>query len=390
MPRLARPRRALTVAVALFPLSGCLSLIAAAVPTPPLPEPAYTRGVPAEEPLPRVVADGLSAEELRDVTVYRDTVRAVVNVSAVRPYRTVLGRARQSESLGSGYILDQTAHVVTNNHVIEGAERVTVTLYDGSAYPGRVIGADPEMDLAVVRFDPMGRKLTTLAFGDSSTVQVGQRVYALGSPFGLEGTLTVGVVSGINRPVPSESGFILRNLIQTDAAINTGNSGGPLLNSAAEVIGINVLILSPSGGNVGVGFAIPANSARRVLDGIMADGRVERGWIQISGVSVTARIAAAVGLPASSGVLVTRVHPGGNAEEAGLRDGRHGTLARYGLTAVPVEGDIITALDGVPVGSTVELLSLLEPTEPGNVVALTVVRGTERLELPVTLSDRPE
>jgi S1-C subfamily serine protease len=388
--KLHRATVILLLTVSALSLSGCLSLIAAAREVPPLPEPEYAAGIPPEEPLPDVRTAGLSAEEVRDITVYRNAVRAVVSVSAVSSYRTIFGRAREREVVGSGYIMDGTAHVVTNNHVIEGAQRVWVTTYDGSAYPGKVIGADPETDLAVIRFDPLGRELTTLTLGDSSRIQVGQKVYALGSPFGLEGTLTVGAVSGVNRPVPSESGFILRNLIQTDAAINTGNSGGPLLNTAGEVIGINVLIVSPSGGSVGVGFAIPSNSARRVVDGILADGEIERGWIQMNAVSVTPGMASSLGLQTRAGVMVTSVHPGGNAEAAGLRDGAAGPRVRYGMAEIPLEADIITAVNGTPVASIVELLSLLEPTKPGDEVQLTVRRAGERVVLTITLSERPE
>ena len=387
---IARTLGLIFVAGGVLALSGCMSLIAVATsPVPPLPLPTYTVGVPVEQPLPPILAEGLSVEELQDVVVYRNAVRAVVNISAVRTYSGSFGRTGAGEAIGSGFILDQKAHVVTNSHVVEGASRVTVTLYDGSAYPGEVIGADSEMDLAVIRFDPLGRSLTTLPLGDSSRVQVGQRVYALGSPFGLEGTLTVGVVSGLNRPIPSESGYIIRNLIQTDASINSGNSGGPLLNSAGEIIGINVMIFSPSGGSVGVGFAIPAGSARRVIESILADGRVERGWIQMSAVTVNSRLAAYAGLSSPTGVLVTRVHAGGNAAAAGLRDGRDGPLVRYGLSEIPVAADIITAVNGIEVRAAVELLSLLEPTEPGEIVTLTVIRAGTKVEVRVELSERP-
>lgn len=368
-------------------LTGCLSFVGTA--GPPTAEPTYATGAVSDGPLPTLRTEGLSAEEIRTVGVYRTAVRGVVNITAVQLRTTRFGRAVFSQAIGSGFIIDEQAHVVTNNHVVEGATQVTVTLYDGSAYPGEVVGADPELDVAVVRFDPQGRALTELRLGDSSLVQVGQQAYALGSPFGLEGTLTVGIVSGLNRPVPSESGFIIRDLIQTDTAINTGNSGGPLLNSSGEVIGINVLILSPTGGSVGVGFAIPANSARRVIDGLLADGRIDRGWIEMSGLTVTARLAAFAGLPSAAGVLVTNVTPGGNAEAAGLRDGRNGPVARYGLSTVPVTADIIVGVNGTEVHSAVELLSLLEPTEPGETITLTVVRGGERVDLSVILTERP-
>lgn len=365
-------------------LSGCATLLFPRGPV--LPEPVYTTGIPEEQPLPPIRTEGLTSEEIQDVTVYRNAVRAVVNVEALRVDRY----GRSGNVLGSGFILDQDGTVVTNYHVVQAASRITITMYDGSAYRGTVVGYDPELDVAVLRFDPLGRTLTTLAMADSTGVQVGQRVYALGNPFGLEGSLSTGIVSGLNRPIPSGTGFIIRDLIQTDAAINTGNSGGPLLNSSGQVVGVNVIILSPSGGSVGVGFAIPSNAVQRVVRSILADGQVERGWIDISGFTVTPRLASYAGLQTSRGVLITRVHPGGNAASAGLRDGQGGPLVRYGLTQIPVAADIIVAINDEPLGNVVEFLSLLEPTVPGELVTLTVVRGGRRVDIQVELSERDD
>lgn len=369
-------------------LPGCAMLtLGTPTQTTTVQSPGYTTETVEDAPLPDVITQGLTDEEIHDVTLYRDTLRGVVNITTQRA-ASAISRG-STGAIGSGFIIDQTAHVVTNYHVIEGAVRVTITLYDGSSYPGTIVGYDSELDIAVISFDPLGRALTSLSFGDSGTLQVGQKVYAFGSPFGLEGTLTDGIVSGLNRPIPSESGYIIRNLIQTDAAINSGNSGGPLIDSSGEVVGINVLILSPSGGSIGIGFAIPANGARRVIESIVSDGRVERGWIEVSGITVTPRLAAHAGLPSQSGLLVTHVLQGGNADRAGLHDGRGGPQVRYGLTQIPVQGDIIVGVNGEPAQSAVDLLSLLEPTQPGDVITITVVRGNERLDFEIELAERP-
>ncbi len=245
--------------VLLLGLSGCAGYSEVS----PAPEfidamsPAFTVGVPEEEPLPPLIEEGLSQEELARIQVHRRTHRAVVSVTTLSAYRSRWA----------------------------GAQRLIVSLYDGSLYPAQLIGSDPEMDLAVLRFDPMGWPLTVLPFADSGRVQVGQSVLTLGNPFGLEGTLTVGVVSVLNWPVQLQSGYIIRDLIQSDASINPGNSGGPLLNSQGRLIGINSMLIGPSAGSVGISLSIPSNTVRRIARQIMQEGRVVRGWIDIEGLA---------------------------------------------------------------------------------------------------------
>lgn len=353
-------------------------------------EPKLTVGVPAEKPLSPIRTEGLSSEEIGTVTVYRHNIRAVVNVMSLRLYRNLFQGEFPVAGTGSGFILDQQGHVVTNYHVVKGAESLIITMYDGSNYRADVIGHDADLDLAVLKFDPQGRKLDTITLGDSDTLQIGQRVLALGNPFGLEGTLTAGIVSGLRRPMRTESGFIIRNLIQSDAAINPGNSGGPLLNSSGQLVGINVMILSPSGGSVGISFSIPSNVAVRVVHQIISGGKVSRGWIQFTAIALDPQIARAAGLGDRRGLLITHVVPGGNAASAGLRDGSSGRYVQTGAFVIPVEGDVILAVDGQPVGSVIEYLSTLETTQPGDVVTLTVLRDQRTIEVPVVLSRRPE
>lgn len=352
-------------------------------------DPDFTRGIPEEQPLPPVRTEGLGEAEVQAVRVYRNSVRGVVNIRSHASWRHGLRGTQEAFGTGSGFIIDQNGHVVTNHHVIAGARQLIVTLYDGSHYPARVVGSDPELDLAVLRFPAQGRELVTLSPGDSDSLQVGQSVFALGNPFGLQGTFTSGVVSALNRPIQTESGFIIRDLIQSDAAINPGNSGGPLLDSGGDVIGINSMMIAPAAGNVGIGLAVPVNAAQRVVEEIVRAGRVERGWIDIEGIALDPQVAARGNTAADQGMLVTRVLPGSNAEAAGLRDGRGGRMIRVGPHRIPVEGDIIIALDGSRIGSVAELFAALAATRPDEEVTLTILRGGERRQMRLVLSDRP-
>ncbi len=385
-------RRLGLVVLGLLSISGCAT-IAGIRPAPEdvhWLEPELTVGIPDEQPMPPIRTEGLSSSEIETVTVYRDNIRAVVNVTSLSMFRNRFQGHLPVSGTGSGFIVDQSGHVVTNYHVIKGGQSLIITMYDGSNYRARMVGYDPDLDLAVLQFDPQGRTLATIKVGDSDVLQIGQKVLALGNPFGLEGTLTSGIISGLRRPMQTQSGFIVRNLIQTDAAINPGNSGGPLLNSSGELVGINVMIVSPTGGNVGIGFSIPSNVAKRIVGQIIEGGTVMRGWIELDGVALDSQLARDAGLNRSKGLLVTYVEPGGNAEKAGLHGGEAGKFVQQGSVWVPIGGDIIVAVEGHPVTTVIEYLGSLEATRPGDVVSLTIVRGTKTIELPVVLTARPE
>jgi S1-C subfamily serine protease len=329
-----------------------------------------------------------SQDELNNIRVYEALNEAVVNITSVTIEYNWFLEPVPKEGTGSGSIIDQEGHVLTNYHVVKDAKQLRVTLADGSEYEGRLIGSDPENDLAVIRFDPRGKILTTIAFGRSAALRVGQKVLAIGNPFALERTLTTGIVSGLGRPVKTDSGLVIREMIQTDASINPGNSGGPLLNSRGEMVGINTMIFSPSGGSVGIGFAVPVDTARRIVPEIIRAGRVSRGWIDISPVQLFPALVRYAKLPVSEGILVSKVEPGSPAEQAGLRGG--GEAVRYGRSLIYLGGDIIVEVDGLQVTSLYDLLGALEDNKPGEKVTVKVLRGRKEVTLYVTLSARPQ
>ena len=386
------PVRPLPVILGLILLSSCANPMGIR----PAPEVfdaidfEFTRGIPAEQALEPIRTEGRTEDEINTAQVYRANYRAVLNVMSLNAYRTRFGTTFPDSGLGSGFIIKPDGTVVTNYHVVEDAQQLIVTLYDGSRYPAKLIGFDVEMDLATIRFDPLGRPLTTIEFGDSSSLQVGEKVLAFGNPFGFEGTLTTGIVSALKRPVQIQSGFILSDLIQTDAAINPGNSGGPLLNSRGQLIGVNTLIISPSGGSSGIGLAISSNAVNRIVTQLLDFGRVNRGWLDIEGIALNARLARAGGFSTTEGLLITHIIPGGNADRAGLKDGSTGRHIRYGMNRIPVEGDVIVAFNGNKITGIAEFFSLLEMTRPNEVVTLTVVRSGKLQAIQLSLSDRPK
>ncbi len=298
---------------------------------------------------------------------------------------------------GSGFVIDRDGHIVTNNHVVDGADEIDVTFWDGSSAAAKVVGTDPYGDLAVIKVDVDPAKLTPLEIGDSDQVKVGQRVVAIGNPFGLVGTMTAGIVSARGRTLPASitggSNFSNPDIIQTDAAINPGNSGGPLLNSLGQVIGVNAAIpnngVSPS--NSGVGFAIPSNTVKRVTQQLLKNGHASYPYL---GVSVdnhftTGELASALKLPVNEGVLIETVIDGGPAQRAGLHGGDQQVTVRG--RPVRAGGDIITAIDGEPVNSFDEMIAYLAAKKQvGQTVNVTIIRGTETLQVPVTLDERPQ
>ena len=330
----------------------------------------------------------LSEDEKQNIGIYRRLNAGVVNITSINLSYTWFFDPVEQEGTGSGSIIDQQGRILTNYHVIKGAEKLLVTLADGSEFEADVVGVDPENDLAVIQFDPRGKSLTAIPFGSSQNLLVGQKVLAIGNPFALERTLTTGIVSGLGRPVKTEGGWVVKETIQTDASINPGNSGGPLLNSRGEMIGINTAILSPSGGSVGVGFAVPVDTAKRIIPDLIKFGEVRRGWIDIIPVQLYPQLVSYARLPVDQGILVSEIEPGGNAQAAGIRGGDRNQGVRAGRSVIYLGGDIITEVHGQPVKSIVDLYSALEDTKPGDIVAVTVIRGKTKRSLNVVLSQR--
>jgi len=332
-------------------------------------------------------------DERENIDVYERLNAGVVNVTTeVVAINWFLEPVPQEGGSGSGSVISTDGYVLTNYHVIKDAYKVFVNMSDGSRYEGRVVGSDSENDLAVIKFDPpKGLVLTVVPFGDSSGLRVGQKVLAIGNPFGLERTLTMGIVSGIGRPVQQDSRTIIRDMIQTDASINPGNSGGPLLNARGEIIGINTMIYSPSGGSVGVGFAVPVNTAKRVVPDLIKYGMVKRGWIDAEFVQLFPALLEYMRdrgnpIPVEKGLLVSSIARTSNADRAGMRGGT--VSVRYYQSIFNVGGDVVTAIDGMAIASIADLYSALEDNKPGETVKVEFYRGGKRLVVDVVLSDR--
>jgi putative serine protease PepD len=265
------------------------------------------------------------------------------------------------------------------------AQAIEVTLGDSSRYKAKYIGADTRNDIALIQIDPRGHKLTALPLGDSRNLLVGQRVLAIGNPFGFQSTLTTGVISSLGRTVQTDESSFIDEAIQTDAAINRGNSGGPLLDSRGEVIGINSAIVSPSGANAGIGFAIPINTARRVAEQLIATGHVIRATLGVAGLQIWPDLADALQLGAQQGILVQQVNPGSAAAAAGIRGGTRTVLA--GLQELRIGGDVIVAINGTAVTNQADLNLLLNRAQPGDTVTLTIIRGGKKIDVPVKLGE---
>jgi len=305
-----------------------------------------------------------------------------VRVVAVR-----LGQRGQGS--GSGFILDNEGHIVTNNHVVAGATQVTVAFYDGIEAEAEVVGTDADSDLAVIRVDGISEGAHPLPLGDSDQVEPGEWVVAIGSPFGLGSSMTAGIVSAVGRMIPSgATSFSIPQAIQTDAAVNPGNSGGPLLNLRGEVIGVNAQIAAGSGGaNAGVGFAIPSNIVRRVAPALIANGSYEWPWLGVQGGSVNLTIMEANDLGTQQGAYVDRVVPDGPSDAVGLQ-GSSGTVDVSGIP-VPVGGDVIIEADGKPIADFSDLLVEVSMRAPGDEMELTIIRNGQRRHVTVTLAGRP-
>lgn len=320
-----------------------------------------------------IIATGIHAltpEEETNIKVYRDVSPSVVNITTTTLVSDFFSIFPQ-KGAGSGSIIDPSGYILTNYHVVEGATEITVTLSDGSKYPATFVGADPENDIAIIKIKA-DRRLRPLTLGDSDKLQVGQKVFAIGNPFGLNSTLTTGIISALGRPLTTEGGRVIENVIQTDAPINPGNSGGPLINTSGEMIGINTAIFTPTGGNIGIGFAIPINTAKGLIPDLIKYGKVRRPWLGIVGVPLWRGLSMALGLPVSSGILVSEVNPRGPAARAGIRGGRI-PVNISGTTIYP-DGDIILQVDGSKVESMEDLKRALRGKREGESVPVKVLR----------------
>jgi S1-C subfamily serine protease len=326
--------------------------------------------------------ESLDAEEQNNISVYRKNIGAVVNItSRVMTFDFFYGLVPQ-EGQGSGFVIDKEGHILTNYHVIAEARQVEVTLHNRKKYKATIVGTDKSHDLAIVQIK--APDLQPMVLGDSTNLQVGQKVYAIGNPFGLAGTLTRGIVSSI-RQVQEPDGLVIDEAIQTDAAINPGNSGGPLLNGHGEVIGINTMIASNSGQSAGIGFAIPINTAKAVVNDLMTLGRVRRPALGVRTIPIDPEVASELGLAADYGLLIVQAVEGGSADRAGLRGGTE--RAYLGNTPIMIGGDLIVAIDGEKVESQQTLAQVMNRHRAGDTVKVTIFRAKKKLEVPVVLGE---
>ncbi len=332
-------------------------------------------------------AFALTEDEKNNVSIYQKASPSVVNVTSTVITRDFFLNPIPREGSGSGSIIDTRGHILTNNHVIRDAQKLEVTLADGSKWPAKLIGTDPDTDLAVIKINSPPEKIKPLAFGDSQKLRVGQKVLAIGNPFGLGLTLTTGIISSLGRTIRSEVGTTIEDVIQTDASINPGNSGGPLLNSEGAIIGVNTAILSPTGVSVGIGFAIPVNTARRVSSELITKGFVSYPFLGATIHTILPPFAEALRLKVEKGAMVVEVTPGGPADKAGLKGANK--QAQIGNFLHPVGGDIIIQMDKLEVTDGEELVKFLRERKVGDTITLKIIRDEKSREVKVTLQERP-
>jgi len=335
----------------------------------------------------RVSYAAFTEEENNNITVYEKAADGVVNVINTAVQMDFFFNPFPTQGSGSGSIIDAKGHILTNHHVVANAQKLEVTLADESKWPAKLIGSDPESDLAVIKIEAVKEKLKIIPMGDSKNLRIGQKVLAIGNPFGLERTLTTGIISSLGRTIRSEAGTLMEDIIQTDAAINPGNSGGPLLNAEGEIIGINSAIISPSGGSVGIGFSIPVNTAKRVFPELISKGYVTYPGIGATIQSIIPEIAKFLKISVERGAMIAEVVKGGPADKAGLKGGAH--KVQVGNMIVIVGGDIIVKADQHDVKTNDELIRYIREKKPGETILLKVFRKGKFEEVKVTLAERP-
>jgi S1-C subfamily serine protease len=335
-----------------------------------------------------VMADPtVATDEQNNIDVYRTVSPGVVFITSKSYVQTLYGPYPQQGS-GSGSIIDDQGHILTNYHVVQGATQLEVQI-GNEKYPGRIIGTDRDNDLAVIKVDVPRERLTVVKLGSSKGLIVGQKVLAIGNPFGLQQTLTTGVISGLERPLHDPtSRRTIEGAIQTDASINPGNSGGPLLNPRGEMIGINTMIYSPSGGSVGIGFAVPVDTASKIIPELIARGRFARPWLGVSLMPLNRRAASQLGLSVTSGLIVGNVYNGSGAAQAGLRS----AVVQESFNGIVIQqlGDVILSVDGQAVANTDDLQRALKDKRPGQTVDLEILRQNRRASITVKLGELPQ
>jgi putative serine protease PepD len=332
-------------------------------------------------------AFSITEDEKNNISVYEKVADGVVNVTSTAVQMDFFFNAFPTQGSGSGSIIDTKGHILTNHHVVANAQKLEVTLADGSKWPAKLIGSDPDNDLAVIKIEAPREKLKVISMGNSKSLRIGQKVLAIGNPFGLQRTLTTGIISSLGRTIRSEVGTLIEDVIQTDAAINPGNSGGPLLNSDGEIVGINSAIISPTGGSVGIGFAIPVNTAKRVVPELIAKGYVTYPYIGATVQSLIPEMAKYLKLKIERGAMILEVVKGGPADKAGLKGGNQ--KVQVGNMIVMVGGDIVVKADQKDVKTNDELIHYIREKKPGDTVLLKVFRKDSFIDVKVTLGERP-
>jgi S1-C subfamily serine protease len=357
---------------------------------PPTPTPIVIVVTPT--PLPQEMLEAADVEEQRVIAVYQRTSPAVVNITTQVLRRSFFFGLIPEEGSGSGFVYDGEGHIITNYHVVEDADEIVVSFGGDKELPAKIVGVDPPNDLAVLQVDELPEGAEPIPLGDSDALQVGQRAIAIGNPFGqFERTLTVGVVSAINRTLKTDDDQVLRGVIQTDAAINRGNSGGPLLDSSGRLIGVNTALFSPTGTSAGVGLAIPVNKLKEIVPELIQNGRFPHPWLGIEGLGyeLYPELAQALDLPVDQGLLIAQLYRNSPAAQAGLRGATEEVI--YRQRWLLVGGDILTAIDSVPLRNWDDLDAYLqEQTEVGQTVTLTIWRGDQEMTIEVKLGEMPE
>lgn len=382
------PRRRTRVAVGVVLVAALAGGAVGAVGTSSLSsQGTETTTVVREAPTQEATPAASTGESLSVSEIYREVADGVVEIAVTSSAgEGPFGEGGTQRGQGSGFVYDDAGHVITNYHVVEGATEVEVTLADGSTHPARVVGSDASTDVAVLEVDAPDGALVPLAIGDSDALEVGEPVVAIGSPFGLDATVTAGIVSALERRIASPNGFAIDDAIQTDAAINQGNSGGPLLNAQAEVVGVNSQIETESGGNVGIGFAVPTSTVREVVSQILESGSVEHAYLGVGVQTIPADVAEQLG--ATAGVALTEVREGGPAAAAGLQAAT-GSQTIDGVP-YPTGGDVVTEVEGTAVATAEELQDAIAEQAAGDEIELTVLRDGETQTVAVTLGTRPD